>query len=73
MSLIRTCSSLAYLEYFLRILNMSPGHLRDMKQTICTAQVDECTEIGNILYNTFYRITNMDSLEQLFLHLSFLC
>ena len=63
---------LANLEYLLRILNTSPGHLRDVKQTICSAQVDECTKIGNVLYNALYHIAYMDALEELFLHLCLL-
>ena len=35
-----------------------------MKQTICAAQIYECTEIGNVLYNAFYNVTFMDSCEQ---------
>ena len=46
------------------MLNTSPGHLGDMKQTICAAQIYECTEIGNVLYNAFYNVTFMDSCEQ---------
>ena len=43
-----------------------------MKQSVCSAQIDECTEIGYILNSTFNYIANMDSLEELFLHLCFL-
>ena len=44
-----------------------------MKQTICTAQVDECTKVGDILYNTVNSLTNLDTLEQFLLQLSLLC
>ena len=41
-----------------------------MKQSICSAEVDECTKIGNVLYHALYGIAYMDPLEQLFLLLS---
>ena len=41
-----------------------------MKQTVCSAQIYECTEIGYVLYNTLYHIAYMDALEELFLLLS---
>ena len=44
-----------------------------MKQSICSAEVDECTEIGNVLNNTLYGIAYMDPLEQLFLHAQLSC
>ncbi len=43
-----------------------------MKQTVCSAQVYECTKIGYILYNALYHIAYMDALEELFLLLCFL-
>ena len=54
MSLIRTFSFIANFEYFLRILNASPGHLRDVKQSVYSAKVDERAEICNILNSSFY-------------------
>ena len=54
------------------MLNTSPGHLRNMKQTVCSAKVYKCTEIGNVLNGSFYNVSLVDALEQLFLHLSFL-
>ena len=43
-----------------------------MKQSICSAQIDKCTKVCYVLYHALYGITNVDSLEQLFLHLSLL-
>ena len=63
---------LANLEYLLRVLYASPGHLRDMKQTVCSAQIYECTEIGYVLNNALYHIAYMDALEELFLLLCLL-
>ena len=54
------------------MLNSSPGHLGDVKQTVCTAQIDECTEIGYILNNAVNNIAFVNSLEELFLNLSLL-
>ena len=63
---------LTNLEHLLRMLNTTPGHLRDMKQTISSAQIYECTKVSNIFNNTFYNISFMDTLEEFFLHLCFL-
>ena len=38
-----------------------------MKQTVCSAKINECTEICYILNCSLYYITNMDSCEQFFL------
>ena len=43
-----------------------------MKQAVSAAQVYECTEIGNVLNSTLYGIASVDTLEELFLHLSLL-
>ena len=40
-----------------------------MKQTVCSAKIDECTEICNILNSSLYYITDIDALEQFFLQL----
>ena len=64
---------LADFEDLLRVFYSSPGHLGDMQQTICSAQIDECTEICNILNNTVYNIANCDLLKQSFLLFSFCC
>ena len=58
---------LTYLEDLLGILNPSPGHLRDVKQSVSSAQIDECAEIGNILNSSLYNIANCDACEQFFL------
>ena len=62
---------LANFEGLLRVLYAAPGHLRDMKQSVSSAQIDECTEIGYILNSSLNYIANMDSLEESFLHLGF--
>ena len=61
------------LEYLLRVLNTAPAHLRNMKQSIRSAQVNECTEICHILNSSFHCITNLDSGEQFFFQLCLLC
>ena len=30
-----------------------PAHIRDMQETIDSSQINECTEIGDILNDTF--------------------
>ena len=43
-----------------------------MKQSICSTQVYECTEIGHVLNNSPNHIAYMDALKQLLLHLCLL-
>ena len=38
-----------------------------MKQSVSSAQIDECAEIGNILNSSLYNIANCDACEQFFL------
>ena len=59
---------LAGLKYLLRVLDTSPGHLGNVKQTVRAAKVDERAEIGHILNGAFYGVAYMDALEQFFLH-----
>ena len=51
MSLIRTVSFSTNLEHLLRMLYTAPGHLRDMKQSVSSAKIYECTKVGNIFNN----------------------
>ena len=41
-----------------------------MKQTVCAAKVDKCSEVRNILHNALYPVSNLNPLEQRFLHFS---
>ena len=38
-----------------------------MKQSVSSAQIDECAEIGNIFNSSLYNIANCDACEQFFL------
>ena len=58
-------------KYFLRIFYMTPGHLRNMKQTVCSAQINECTEISHILHNTLNHIADCNAFKQRFLQFRF--
>jgi len=40
-----------------------------MKKSVCSAEINECTEIGNVLDNTVYDIANLDLAEESLLHL----
>ena len=42
-----------------------------MKKTVCTAKIDECTKVGNILYSAFHNIPNLDLCKKLLCCLSF--
>ena len=59
-------------EYFLRVLYSAPGHFGDMKKSVCSTEIDECTEICNVLNNACNNITNVDSLHKFFLFFCFL-
>ena len=58
------------LEDLLRILNTSPRHLRDMKKSVYSAKVDECSEICNVLYSSFHSVTYVNLSKQFFLFFS---
>ena len=40
-----------------------PGHFGDVKKSVCSAQIDECTEICNVLNCSFNCVANMDLLH----------
>ena len=40
---------IAHLEQFARVVDPSPGHVGDVKQTVDTAEIDERTVIGEVL------------------------
>ena len=61
---------ISYLEYFLRILNTSPRHFGDMKKTIYSSKIDECSEICNVLYSSFHSVSYTDLCKQFFLFFS---
>ena len=59
------------LEYLLRIL--SPSSSRNMKKSVCTAQINECAEVGYVLNGSVNSIAWLDSCEQFFFQLRLLC
>ena len=61
---------IAYMEELLRIVNSSPGHLRDVEQSVNTAQINKSTEICHILHSSFYCVANLQLSKELFLLLS---
>ena len=61
------------LEYLLRILNTAPAHLGNMKKSVCTAQINECAEVGYVLNGSVNGIAWLDSCEQFFFQLRLLC
>ena len=63
---------LAYLEYLLGMLHPAPGHLGDVQQAVCAAQINESTEVRNVLHHAFYNIAFMDPCKQFPLHLCLL-
>ncbi len=64
---------LADLEDLLGILDAAPAHLGNVQQSVCTAQIDESTEICDILDSTLDCIAGVDGLEELTLHFLALC
>ena len=55
------------LKYLLRILNSSPGHLRNMKKSVCTTDINKYTKVCYVLNGSFNNVTNMDALKKLLL------
>ena len=53
----------ANLKYLLGMLYAAPGHFGNMKQTVCSAKVNKCTEIGNVLNGTFHDVAFFDTRE----------
>ena len=53
------------MEVLVRVLNSAPGHLGDMKKTVCAAEIDKCAEICDVLDNTFDSVARLDSCEEL--------
>ena len=64
---------ISYLEYLLGIFDTSPGHFGNMKETICTSDVDKCAKVCYILNNAFYYIPNVDAFKKLLLQFCLLC
>ena len=54
------------------MFNSAPGHLGDVKQSVCAAKIDKCTKISYVLNNTFYDIAFFDLLKEFLLQLSLL-
>ena len=42
------------------MLELTPGNLGDMKETVDTADVYECTVIGKSHYGTFHCVADID-------------
>ena len=64
---------LADFEDLLRVSTLPQDISEICSRLICSAQIDECTEICNVLNNTVYNIANCDLLKQSFLLFSFCC
>ena len=45
------CDFVADIEHFRRMIHTAPGEIRDMKQPINAAEIDEHTIVGNILHD----------------------
>ena len=61
---------LANLEYFLRILHTSPGHLWDMKKAVDSAEIDKSAEVRYILDGSFHSVPRLYPCKELTLLLS---
>ena len=46
-------------------MDVVPGKLGYVDETVNTADVNKCTEIGNILYNAFNNIVYLDLAKKL--------
>ena len=54
------------------MFNSAPGHLGDVKQSICAAKIDKCAEISYVLNNAFNDIAFFDLLKEFLLQFSLL-
>ena len=57
------------LHHLRRVIDAAPAHIGDMQQAINTAQVDEGTEVGDILDQTCAEVTYFQVAEKFLLHL----
>src|SRR4051812_31184704 len=48
--------SLVELENFFRVIDTTPRNIRDVEQSVYTAKIDEYTEVGHVLDNTFQHL-----------------
>src|SRR5687767_12890841 len=46
--------------------NAAPAHVGDVQQTVETAQIDEGTEVGDVLDHAFADLADQELLDQLF-------
>src|SRR6478735_7370796 len=59
----------ADLEHFARVIDATPGHVRDVEQAIDTAEVDERAVLGEVLDRARDRHALFEGLQGLLLHL----
>ena len=55
------------LHHLRRMVDASPTHVRDVQQTVDTAQVNKRTEIGDVLDEAFSQVAHRQDFEQSFL------
>ncbi len=55
---------LALFEHFARVGNAAPAHVGDMEQAIHAIQIDERSEIGDVLDDAFADLPRLDALQQ---------
>jgi len=65
---------LIHLDDFLRMIDPAPGNIGNMQQSVQTAQIDEDTKVGDVLYPTSHNVADLDLGQQViafFLHTFF--
>ena len=57
---------LADLDHLAGVLDAAPRHVGDMQQAVDTAEIDECTEVGDVLDDALPHLILLELLHQLF-------
>ena len=60
---------IADIENLGRMLHPAPTHIRNVKKSVHSAQINKCSVIGNIFYDTVYNLTFTDGLKGLVLEM----
>ena len=51
-------------QHFVRVGDSAPAHIRDVQQAVHTAEIDECTEVRNVLDGALTQLTDFHFLEE---------
>src|SRR4029453_4682275 len=52
-------------EHFARVTETAPCHVGDVQQAVHAIEVDECTEVGEVLDDAFHAVAHLHGFEEL--------